>query len=48
MDKLMVLGVAADTSYGSSASKAEHKDDVHFSGSGMVITFDPGTLLIVR
>ena len=40
--------MAAGTSYGSSASKAEHKDDVHFSGSGMVITFDPGTLLIVR
>ena len=40
--------MAAMTSYGSSASKAEHKDDVHFSGSGMVITYDQGVILIVR
>ena len=59
MNKLMVLGVAAGgllgdvsmavgTGCGSSTSKAEHKDDVRFCGSGMVIAFDPGTLLIVR
>lgn len=50
VQSLVINGVAmkGGRTYGSSASGASVKDDIHFAGVGVVSVFSPGLMLIVR